>query len=39
MASDDKPQPLVLSLAAVGADEERYLKSLLALLKTYLEPQ
>ena len=39
MANDDKPQPLVLSLAAVGADEERYLKSLLALLKTYLEPQ
>jgi hypothetical protein len=29
----------VLSLAAVGADEERYLRSLLALLKTYLEPQ
>jgi len=37
--SDDKPRPLVLSLAAVGADEERYLRSLLALLKTYLEPQ
>jgi len=39
VATDDKPQPLVLSLAAVGADEERYLRSLLALLKTYLEPQ
>ena len=39
MATDEKPQPLVLSLAAVGADEERYLRSLLALLKTYLEPQ
>jgi hypothetical protein len=39
MSKDETPQPLVLSLAAVGADEERYLKSLLALLKTYLEPQ
>ena len=39
MAADEKPQPLVLALAAVGADEERYLRSLLALLKTYLEPQ
>jgi hypothetical protein len=30
---------LVLSLASVGADEERYLRSVLALLKSYLEPQ
>jgi hypothetical protein len=37
--ADDNPRPLVLSLAAVGGDEERYLRSLLALLKTYLEPQ
>jgi hypothetical protein len=35
----DQPRPLVLSLASVGADEERYLRSLLALLKSYLEPQ
>jgi hypothetical protein len=39
VTSNDKPRPLVLSLAAVGADEERYLRSLLALLRTYLEPQ
>lgn len=39
MIADDPSRPLVLSLAAVGADEERYLRSLLALLKTYLEPQ
>ena len=39
MSSVDEPRPLVLSLASVGADEERYLRSLLALLKTYLEPQ
>lgn len=39
MNSEDQPRPLVLSLASVGADEERYLRSLLALLKTYLEPQ
>lgn len=39
MKSEDQPRPLVLALAAVGADEERYLRSLLALLKTYLEPQ
>ena len=39
MDSDDQPRPLVLSLASVGADEERYLRSLLALLKSYLEPQ
>ena len=38
MSSEDKPLPLVLSLVNVGADEERYLRSLLALLKTYLEP-
>ncbi len=38
MASEDNPLPLVLSLANVGTDEERYLRSLLALLKTYLEP-
>jgi len=37
--SDNQPRPLVLSLASVGADEERYLRSLLALLKSYLEPQ
>jgi hypothetical protein len=36
---ENQPHPLVLSLASVGADEERYLRSLLALLKTYLEPQ
>jgi len=29
---------LVLSLVNVGADEERYLRSVLALLKDYLEP-
>lgn len=39
MSSEDPPRPLVLSLASVGADEERYLRSLLALLKSYLEPQ
>ena len=39
MDSDDQPRPLVLSLASVGADEERYLRSLLALLKAYLAPQ
>ena len=39
MSSEDQPRPLVLSLASVGADEERYLRSLLALLKSYLEPQ
>jgi hypothetical protein len=38
VSSEDKPLPLVLSLVNVGADEERYLRSLLALLKTYLEP-
>jgi len=38
VASEDNPLPLVLSLANVGTDEERYLRSLLALLKTYLEP-
>jgi hypothetical protein len=37
--SNDQPRPLVLSLASVGADEERYLRSVLALLKSYLEPQ
>jgi hypothetical protein len=35
---DDNLFPLVLSLVSVGTDEERYLRSLLALLKTYLEP-
>lgn len=39
MDSPEQPRPLVLSLASVGADEERYLRSLLALLKSYLEPQ
>src|SRR5262245_9391546 len=39
MSSEDQPRPLVLALAAVGVDEERYLRSALALLKTYLEPQ
>ena len=39
MNSEDLPRPMVLSLASVGADEERYLRSLLALLKSYLEPQ
>jgi len=38
VASEDNPLPLVLSLVNVGTDEERYLRSLLALLKTYLEP-
>src|SRR5207247_9141435 len=38
MASEDDPRPFVLSLVSVGTDEERYLRSLLALLKTYLEP-
>ena len=38
MTSDDDPRPFVLSLVSVGTDEERYLRSLLALLKTYLEP-
>jgi hypothetical protein len=37
--SENQPRPLVLSLASVGADEERYLRSLRALLKSYLEPQ
>jgi hypothetical protein len=39
MSPEDQPRPLVLSLASVGADEERYLRSVLALLKSYLEPQ
>lgn len=39
MSSEDIPRPMVLSLASVGADEERYLRSVLALLKSYLEPQ
>lgn len=39
MTSEDKPRPMVLSLVSVSADEERYLRSLLALLKSYLEPQ
>src|SRR3974390_3928037 len=39
MNAEDQPRPLVFSLASGGADEERYLRSLLALLKTYLEPQ
>ena len=38
MAPDDIPFPLVLSLVSVGTDEERYIRSLFALLKTYLEP-
>jgi hypothetical protein len=38
LTSEDKPFPLVLSLVNVGSDEERYLRSVLALLKTYLEP-
>jgi hypothetical protein len=38
VTSEDKPFPLVLSLVNVGTDEERYLRSVLALLKTYLEP-
>jgi hypothetical protein len=38
VTSEDNLFPLVLSLVSVGADEERYLRSLLALLKTYLEP-
>jgi hypothetical protein len=39
MSSEDLPRPLVLALASVGDDEERYLRSVLALLKSYLEPQ
>jgi len=38
VTSEDDPRPFVLSLVSVGTDEERYLRSLLALLKTYLEP-
>jgi hypothetical protein len=38
VAPDDTLFPLVLSLVSVSTDEERYLRSLLALLKTYLEP-
>jgi len=38
VASEDNPFPMVLSLVNVGTDEERYLRSVLALLKTYLEP-
>ena len=38
MTSEDNPLPLVLSLVNVGTDEERYLRSLLVLLKTYLDP-
>ncbi len=38
MTSKDDPRPMVLSLVSVGADEERYLRSVLALLKSYLEP-
>ncbi len=38
MASEESLLPLVLSLVNVGADEERYLRSVLALLKDYLEP-
>jgi hypothetical protein len=38
VTSEDKPFPLVLALVNVGTDEERYLRSVLALLKTYLEP-
>jgi len=38
VASEESPLPLVLSLVNVGADEERYLRSVLALLKDYLEP-
>jgi hypothetical protein len=37
--TEDQARPLVLSLASVGADEERYMRSVLALLKSYLEPQ
>lgn len=38
MTSEDSPRPMVLSLVSVGSDEERYLRSVLALLKAYLEP-
>jgi len=38
MTPDDKPLPMVLSLVNVSAEEERFLRSLLALLKSYLEP-
>ncbi len=38
MNSDAEPPPRTLSLANVGADEERSLRSMLALLKSLLEP-
>jgi hypothetical protein len=38
VTAEDDPFPMVLSLVSVGTDEERYLRSVLALLKTYLEP-
>jgi hypothetical protein len=38
VTADDKPLPMVLSLVSVNAEEERFLRSLLALLKSYLEP-
>lgn len=38
MNSEDEPQPRTLLLANVGAAEERSLRSMLALLKSHLEP-
>jgi len=38
MTPDDKPLPMVMSLVNVSTEEERFLRSLLALLKSYLEP-
>jgi len=38
MNSEDEPYPSTLALANVGADEERSLRSMLALLKSHLEP-
>ncbi|MGB5082523.1 MAG: hypothetical protein WBO23_17480 [Burkholderiales bacterium] len=36
--SEDKPLPMVMALVGVSTEEERFLRSLLALLKSYLEP-
>ncbi len=38
MNSEDEPTPRTLSLANVASDDERSLRSMLALLKSHLEP-
>ncbi len=38
MHPEDDPLPRIVSLANVGSDEERSLRSMLALLKSHLEP-